>query len=130
MTEHIAHRILIIEDEDAFRESLKRVLLKEGYDVQAVDSAEEALPLIAEKWCDLIITDIILPGQSGLECLKKCRQKNPDLIVIIMTAYATIESAVEAIRAGAYEYIVKPVVHDELKALIKRALAGKSDRRS
>jgi len=125
----MAHRILIIEDEDALRESLKRVLLKEGYDVQAVDSAEEALPLIAEKWCDLIITDIILPGQSGLECLKKCRQKNPDLIVIIMTAYATIESAVEAIRAGAYEYLVKPIDHYELKALIKKALVGKTDKR-
>jgi len=125
----MAHHILIIEDEETLRESLKRVLLKEGYDVQAVDNAEEALPLIAEKWCDLIITDIILPGQSGLECLKKCQQKNPDLIVIIMTAYATIESAVEAIRAGAYEYIVKPVVHDELKALIKKAFAEKPDRR-
>lgn len=123
------HRILIIEDEETLRESLKRVLLKEGYDVQAVESAEAALPIVEEKWCDLIVTDIILPGQSGLECLKKCRQKNPDLIVIIMTAYATIESAVEAIRAGAYEYIVKPVVHDELNALIKRALAGKPDRR-
>jgi len=123
------HRILIIEDEETLRESLKRVLLKEGYDVQAVDSAEAALPIVAEKWCDLIVTDIILPGQSGLECLKKCREKNPDLVVIIMTAYATIESAVEAIRAGAYEYIVKPIVHDELNAVIKRALAGKPDRR-
>ena len=123
------YRILIIEDEETLRESLKRVLIQEGYDVQAVGSAEAALPIIAEKWCDLIVTDIILPGQSGLECLKKCRQKNPDLIVVIMTAYATIESAVEAIRAGAYDYIVKPVDHYELKALIKKALAGRSDKR-
>jgi DNA-binding NtrC family response regulator len=87
------------------------------------------LPVVAEKRCDLIVTDIILPGQSGLECLKKCRKNNPDLIVIIMTAYATIESAVEAIRAGAYEYIVKPVVHDELKAIIKKALSGRPDQK-
>jgi len=94
----MSYRILIIEDEETLRESLKRVLLKEGYEVHAVESAEAALPIIAEKWCDLIVADIILPGQSGLECLKKCRQTNPDLIVIIMTAYATIESAVEAMR--------------------------------
>ncbi len=120
------YRILIIEDEETLRESLKRVLLKEGYEVKAVESTEEALPLIAAKGCDLVITDIILPGKSGMECLNTCRTKNPDLIVIVMTAYATIESAVAAIRAGAYEYIIKPVDHEEFKNLIRKALDGKS----
>ena len=120
------YRILIIEDEETLRESLKRVLLKEGYEVHAVKSTEEALPLIAEKGCDLVVTDVILPGASGMECLKACRQKNPDLLVIVMTAYATIESAIEAIRAGAYEYILKPIVHEEFKSLIKKALAGRA----
>ena len=119
-------RILIIEDEETLRESLKRVLLKEGYEVHAVESTEAALPLIAKKWCDVIVTDIILPGASGMECLKTCRQKNPDLIVIVMTANATMESAVEAIRAGAYEYLLKPIDHEEFKALIKKALAGRA----
>jgi DNA-binding NtrC family response regulator len=123
-------KILIIEDEETLRESLKRVLLKEGYEVAAVESAEAALPLIAKpQCCDVIVSDIILPGVSGMEFLKSCRQKNPDLIVIIMTAYATIESAVEAIRAGAYEYIVKPVQHEALKAIIKKALSARADRR-
>jgi DNA-binding NtrC family response regulator len=67
------HRILIIEDEETLRESLKRVLLKEGYEVNAVESTEAALPPIAKKWCDVIVTDIILPGASGMECLKTCR---------------------------------------------------------
>ncbi len=120
------HKILIIEDEETLRESLKRVLLKEGYDVYAVESTEVALPLLAEKSCDLVITDVILPGASGMECLNTCRQKNPDLIVIVMTAYATIESAVAAIRAGAYEYIIKPIDHEEFKGLIRRALYGKT----
>jgi len=125
----MSHRILIIEDEETLRESLKRVLLKEGYDVDAVESTEMALLTIEMKVYDLVVTDIILPGASGMECLKTCRQKNPDLIVIIMTAYATIESAVEAIRAGAFEYIIKPVVHDEFKSLIDKALSGKADSR-
>ena len=120
------YKILIIEDEETLRESLKRVLLKEGYEVKAVESTEEALPIIAGKGCDLVVTDVILPGESGMECLKTCRQKNPDLIVIVMTAYATIESAVAAIRAGAYEYVIKPIDHEEFKDLIRRALGGKT----
>jgi DNA-binding NtrC family response regulator len=122
-------KILIIEDEETLRDSLKRVLLREGYEVAAVESTESALPLIARQYYDVIVTDIILPGASGMEFLKTCRQKNPDLIVIIMTAYATIESAVEAIRAGAFEYIVKPVQHEEFKTMIKKALSGRADRR-
>ena len=126
----MSYRILIIEDEETLRESLKRVLLKEGYEVNAVESAEAALPFIAGQHCDVVVTDIILPGASGLEFLKSCRQRNPDLVVIIMTAYATIESAVEAIRAGAYEYIVKPVQHEEFKAIIRKALAGRAGQRT
>jgi DNA-binding NtrC family response regulator len=125
----MSKRILIIEDEETLRESLKRILVKEGYEVAAVDSAEAALPLLAMQSFDVIVSDIILPGVSGMEFLKSCRQKNPDLIVIIMTAYATIESAVEAIRAGAYEYIVKPVQHENLKTIIKKALSARADRR-
>ncbi len=65
-----------------------------------------------EKGCDLVITDVILPGESGMEFLKTCKKKNPDLIVIVMTEYATIESVIAAIRVGAYEYIIKPIDHE------------------
>jgi len=122
----MAGRILIVEDEGTLRESLKRVLSREGYVVDAVDSSESAIAVIAQKAFDLVVTDIILPGISGMELLKKCRQKNSTLIVIIITAYATIESAVEAIRAGAFEYLVKPIIHEELKAAIEKALAGRA----
>jgi len=122
----MAGRILIVEDEGTLRESLKRVLSREGYVVDAVDSSESALAVIGQKAFDLVVTDIILPGISGMELLKKCRQKNSTLIVIIITAYATIESAVEAIRAGAFEYLVKPIIHEELKAAIEKALAGRA----
>ena len=122
----MAGRILIVEDEGTLRESLKRVLSREGYVVDAVDSSESAIAVIGQKAFDLVVTDIILPGISGMELLKKCRQKNSTLIVIIITAYATIESAVEAIRAGAFEYLVKPIIHEELKAVIEKALAGRA----
>ncbi len=122
----MAHRILIVDDEETFRESLQRVLQKEGFEVETAASAEHAKEVIAEKVCDVVVSDIILPGASGLECLKICRERNPNLIVIFMTAYATIESAVEAIRAGAYEYIVKPVRHDEFVSLIRKAIQEKA----
>ena len=119
-------RILIVEDEETLRESLKRVLIKEGYAVDSVGSSESAFRTIQTCSYDVIITDVILPGLSGMELLKKCKTSNEDLIVIIITAYATIESAVEAVKNGAYEYLVKPIIHEELKALIRRALQEKA----
>lgn len=121
----MAEKILIVDDEDTLRESLKRVLQREGYEVDSVDSSEAALRTITDKHYDLVISDIILPGLSGMELLKKCRARNPLLTVIIITAFATIETAVEAIRAGAYEYLVKPIQHEDFKAIVQKALNEK-----
>ncbi len=118
----MAARILIVEDEDTLRESLRRVLSREGYEVDGVASCEAAFESIECSSYDLIIADIILPGVNGLELLKRCRADHPDLIVVIITAFASIETAVEAMRAGAYDYIIKPVVHNDLKAIIEKAL--------
>jgi DNA-binding NtrC family response regulator len=118
----MAARLLIVEDEETLRESLKRVLLREGYDVTAVESAESASGISEEGFFDLIITDIILPGITGIELLKKIKEKIPEQIIIIMTAYASLETAVEALRAGAYDYIVKPVMHEEIKQIVRNAL--------
>ncbi|MFH0788533.1 MAG: response regulator, partial [Pseudomonadota bacterium] len=115
-------RILIIEDEDTLRDSLKRVFQREGFQVEAVISAEPALELFEENPYDLIITDIILPGITGIELLKRVKEINPDQIVIIITAYASLETAVETLRAGAYDYIVKPIIHEEIKQIVKNAL--------
>jgi DNA-binding NtrC family response regulator len=115
-------RLLIVEDEDTLRESLKRVFQREGYQVEAVMSAEAALELFEEASFDLIITDIILPGITGIELLKRVKEISPEQIVIIVTAYASLETAVETLRAGAFDYIVKPIIHEEIKQIVKNAL--------
>jgi DNA-binding NtrC family response regulator len=115
-------RLLIIEDEATLRDSLKRVFAREGYEVEAAASAEEALPRIEERAFDVILTDIILPGIDGIELLEKARQRDPAQIVIVMTAYATLDTAVRALRAGAYDYVIKPVIHEELKRIARNAL--------
>lgn len=115
-------KILLIEDEDTLRESLKRVLSKEGYDITGVDSAEAALDLLDDNSYDLILTDVILPGISGIELLKRIRERLPDQIVVVMTAFASLETAVESLRSGAYDYIIKPIMHEEIKQVVKNAL--------
>ncbi len=115
-------RLLIVEDEETLCESLRRVLLREGYAVDTFNSAEEALEVFENGAYDLIITDIILPGITGIELLKRIKERLPEQIVIIMTAYASLETAVEALRTGAYDYVVKPVMHEEIKQIVKNAL--------
>lgn len=115
-------RILIVEDEDTLCESLQRVFRREGYDTDIADSAETAFRLLENNSYDLIITDIILPGISGIELIARYKEQNPDQKVIIMTAYASLETAVESLRVGASDFIVKPVMHDEIKRIVKKAL--------
>lgn len=115
-------RLLIVEDEKTLCESLKRVLAKDGYEVTVLDSAESALKNIEEEAYDLVISDITLPGIDGIELLRRIKEKFPDQIVIIITAYASIETAVGALRAGAYDYIIKPIIHEEIKRIVRNAL--------
>src|SRR5512143_3572634 len=122
----MTEKLLIIEDEETLRESLKRVFLREQYETDVAESAETALSMIDGRIYDLIITDIILPGMNGIELLKKCREQTPGQIVIIITAYASLETAVEALRAGAYDYIVKPIIHEEIKRIVRNALRERS----
>ena len=119
---NMPERILIVEDEDTLCESLQRVFKREGYEADIADSAETAYRLLETKSYDLIITDIILPGISGIELIAKYKKQNPDQKVIIMTAYASLQTAVEALRVGACDFIAKPVMHDELKRMVKKAL--------
>jgi DNA-binding NtrC family response regulator len=118
----MAERLLIVEDEETLSGSLKRVFLREGYEVDTVDNAESGLEMLDRDIYDIVITDIILPGISGIELLRKIREKIPDQIVIVTTAYASLETAVEALRAGAYDYVVKPIIHEEIKQIVKNAL--------
>ena len=118
----MTERLLIVEDEDTLCESLKRVLIREGYAVDGADSAESAFALLETRAYDLIITDIILPGISGIELLTKYRKKNPAQKVMVITAYASLTTAVEAIKAGACDFIIKPLMHDEMKRAVRKAL--------
>lgn len=122
----MAAKLLIVEDEETLRESLRRVLHHEGYEVDSVESSEAALEVIRDKHYDIVITDIILPGMNGIDLVRTCRKRNPEIILIVITAFASIETAVEAIRAGAYDYLIKPVIHEEIKKIIKAALEEKA----
>ena len=118
----MTQRLLIVDDEPVLCDSLKRVFEREGYEVSAAGTAEAALQLYADAPHDLILCDIILPGMDGIEFLKTVRRNAPDQMVIIMTAYASIETAVGALRAGARDYILKPVIHEEIKRLVHMAM--------
>jgi DNA-binding NtrC family response regulator len=118
----MSNRILIVEDEETLRESLKRMLSKSGFNVDTTDSAENALGLLDNNSFDVIISDIILPGMDGIQLMTKIREELPEQIFIVMTAYASLETAIRALRAGAYDYIMKPVMHEEIKQVINNAL--------
>ncbi len=118
----MSERLLIVEDEETLSASLKRVFLRDGYEVDTSGSAESGLEMLENGLYDLIITDIILPGIDGIELLRRIKEKFPEKIVIIVTAYASLETAVEALRAGAYDYVVKPIIHEEIKQIVKNAL--------
>lgn len=122
----MAERLLIVEDEDTLRESLQRVFQRIGYLIDTTSTAESALEKLEQEVYDLMITDIILPGIDGIELLKKARLKQPKVIVLIITAYASVETAVEALRAGAYDYVMKPIIHEEIKKIVSNALHEKS----
>lgn len=118
----MSEKILIVEDEVNLRKLLTILLLQEHYQVIAVDNGEAALKLIEQEPVDLILLDNRLPQMSGLDTLKIIKELHPDMYVILMTAYAGVDTAVEALKLGAYDYIVKPFDLNELKALIHRTL--------
>jgi DNA-binding NtrC family response regulator len=115
-------RILIVEDDDGQRQVTQVQLEREGYETNSALSAELALPILEGSLHQLVITDLHLPGMSGLELLKHIRLEYPETAVIVMTAYGTLKTAVEAMRAGAYDYVAKPVHPYELKMMVKRSL--------
>jgi len=114
--------ILIVDDESVVRESLTHWFTEEGYDVEAADSASGALSKLASREYDLAIADIRMPGMDGLELLEKIRQEQFDTEVIVMTGYASVETAVRALKAGAFDYITKPFDPDDLSAIVRNAL--------
>jgi len=115
-------RILVVDDESLMREFLTESLMAQKYEVDSAESGERALELINNENYDLVLTDFKMPKVSGMEVLKKALEKAPDCKVVIMTAYGTVENAVEAMKTGAFDYIEKPFSLDEILILVKRAL--------
>jgi DNA-binding NtrC family response regulator len=118
------HSILIVEDEAKMRRLLELQLGDEGFVAQTAPDAESGLQMLGKQSYDLIVTDFKLPGMSGLEFLQAVRRTNADVPVIIMTAYGTVESAVEAMKAGASDYVLKPFSLVELVLVIRKELGA------
>ncbi|MGA7237889.1 MAG: sigma-54 dependent transcriptional regulator [Bryobacteraceae bacterium] len=115
-------RILIVEDDGGLRQVIHIQLEREGYEISSVSSAEEGLAVLEKSPHHLVITDLGLPGMSGIDLLKRIRVEYPETAIILMTAFGTVQTAIEAMKAGAYDYITKPIHPFELKELVKRSL--------
>ena len=118
----IKSQILVVDDDDSLRRVLQVQLEQEGYFVASAASVKQALSMIQIRSYDLVITDLKMPEGSGIDLLKQVRAQYPEIIVIILTAFGTVETAVEAMRGGAFDYLTKPVHPDELSLVTARAL--------
>lgn len=113
--------ILIVDDEESVRDSLYNWFIEDGYHVECAANAKEALNLIEQKEFSIVLADLKMPGMDGLEMQRRIKALNPEAIVIIMTAFATVDSAVRALKDGAFDYITKPFDPDDLSHLIRNA---------
>jgi DNA-binding NtrC family response regulator len=118
-------KIHIIDDEQIIHEVLGELLTSEGYEVEKSLSGEVALEKHASQPFDLVLLDLLMPGLDGIEVLKNLRKADPQAAIIIITAYASVESAISAMKSGAFDYVQKPFKHDELLLTVKRALEHK-----
>ncbi len=115
-------RVLIVDDEPVLRDVLSTLLEQHGYVTHSAASATEAIAVLGEEEVDLVLLDIMLPDTSGLEVLPKIKAIDPHIPVIMMTAYSSVESAIEAMRLGAFHYVPKPFKHEEVLHIIRQAL--------
>ena len=118
-------KILVIDDETIVHESCNRILTEEGYAIESAFTGQEGFTKMEEETYDLVITDLKMPGISGMEALKKIKEDNPNVGIIMITGYSTAETAVEAMKLGAFDYLPKPFTPDELTAVVSKALEKK-----
>ncbi len=119
-------RILVVDDEKIARDNLEHVLRREGHEVLTAASGQQALRLIEERDFDLVLTDLKMERIDGMEVLEKTKARRPDIEVIMITGYATIPSAIEALKKGAYHYVAKPYSLDDIRGAVAKALERKS----
>ncbi len=122
-------KLLIVEDEPGMNEILRILLESDGYNVKSAMDGEEGIELLKKDIFDLVITDIKMPGVDGFEVLRKAKELSPDTLVIMVTAFGTTESAIEAMKLGAYDYIHKPFKIDEIRIVVNKALEKRGLRR-
>lgn len=120
-------RLLVVEDRDSLRRMLERALAGEGYRVVAVASGEEGIERLSAEEFDLVLTDLKLPGASGLDVLEAARERRPGVPVVLLTGYGSVPTAVEAMRGGAYHFLEKPVEIDDLTRLVAEAIGETGD---
>jgi DNA-binding NtrC family response regulator len=123
----MAH-ILVVDDDQSIATAFERFLRHEGHVCTIASNAEEALRLVGERDPDLVVMDIRMPGVDGLQTLQQLRARYPDVYVVMMTAYGTSQTSIDAIRAGAFEYLTKPLDLDQLRRVIRHALAARQGR--
>jgi CheY-like chemotaxis protein len=121
-------RILCVDDEDVILDSFRKILVLDGYSVDTVTTGQEALGLVQSHAYDFVFTDLKMPAMDGVEVVKAVKHLRPDIDVVIITGYATVETAVECMKHGAMDYVQKPFTEEELLAFTKKALIKRQDR--
>nr|WP_282002745.1 response regulator [Geotalea uraniireducens] len=124
MIEQLKKRILVVDDEENARIGLSKLLEREGFEVESVSNGYEALNYLMQRDVNVIVTDINMPEMNGITFLKELNKNFPQSNVIMITAYGGVDSYIEAMNLGAFEYINKPVKIDELKSILKKIFNG------
>ncbi|MBP5296450.1 MAG: response regulator, partial [Bacteriovoracaceae bacterium] len=120
------YRILVVDDDEILQATLQQTLTLHNFYVRGAYNGETAVKMVLAEKFDLVVMDVNMPGMNGLEAMAEIKRFDPTIIVIILTAYSTVADAVKAVKAGAYNYLEKPMMADDLVALIRRALKAQS----
>src|ERR1700674_2440281 len=115
-------QVLIVDDEPNLRKILSAQLSRDGYDVLSAEDGEQGLALLREHHIDLVITDLKMPKVDGMQLLREALREDPELPIVMITAHGTIDTAVEALKTGAFDYLTKPFDKDEVRQIVAKAL--------
>jgi DNA-binding response OmpR family regulator len=124
-----ASRVLVVDDEENVRFTTAAILEQEGYEVETANDGREALEMAARSRYDLVLTDLRMDDMDGNTLLHEMQQRHPGIVTIVLTGYASIESSIDALRQGVYDYLVKPCMVEDLKRTVRRALEHREQRR-
>src|SRR5438270_5297732 len=118
-------QVLIVDDEPNLRKILSAQLTRDGYDVMIAEDGEQGLSMLKEHHIDMVITDLKMPKVDGMTLLKEALREDPELPIVMITAHGTVDTAVEALKSGAFDYLTKPFDKDEVRQIVAKALKTK-----